>query len=111
MSRFCRNSVAGFLILLCGIAAPILAQYGAKNGEWTVFGGDPGSTRYSPLDQINRDNVRNLQVAWTFKTDNFAPAAVAQNQSTPIMAKGILYFTAGPRRNVIAVDAGTGETQ
>jgi quinoprotein glucose dehydrogenase len=111
MSRLGRNSFAGFLILLCGVTAPIVAQYGARNGEWTVYGGDPGSTRYSPIDQINRDNVRNLQVAWTFKTDNFAPAAVPQNQSTPIMVKGILYFTAGPRRNVIAVDAGTGETQ
>jgi quinoprotein glucose dehydrogenase len=110
MSRLGRASFAGFLILLCGVTAPIVAQYGAKNGEWSVYGGDPGSTRYSPIDQINRDNVRNLQVAWTFKTDNFAPGAVPQNQSTPIMVKGLLYFTAGPRRNVVAVDAGTGET-
>src|SRR5437762_13822492 len=88
----------------------LLLQQGAPNGEWPVFGGDGGSTRYSPLDQINRDNVRNLQVAWTFKTDNFAPTPVPQSESTPIMAKGVLYFTAGPRRHVIALDASTRET-
>ena len=101
--------VAGLLVLLCAPPASV-GQYGVKNGDWTSFGGDTGSTRYSPLDQINRDNVRNLQVAWTFKTDNYASTAVPQSESTPLMAKGVLYFTAGPRRHVIALDAATGET-
>src|SRR5436190_17837338 len=111
MTRLKLLCVIGLAVLVSGLPPALGGQYGVKTGDWTSFGGDNGSTRYSPLDQITRDNVRNLQVAWTFKTDNLAPAAVAQNQSTPIMAKGILYFTAGPRRNVIAVDAGTGETQ
>ena len=44
-------------------------QTGAKNGEWRTYGGDLGSARYSPLDQINAGNFSKLQVAWRFKTD------------------------------------------
>jgi quinoprotein glucose dehydrogenase len=100
----------GLVVLVCALPAALIGQYGVKTGDWTSFGGENGSTRYSPLDQINRDNVRNLQVAWTFKTDNYAPTPVPQSESTPIMAKGVLYFTAGPKRHVIALDATTGET-
>jgi quinoprotein glucose dehydrogenase len=98
------------VVLVCALPAALVGQYGVKTGDWTSFGGDNGSTRYSPLDQITSENVRNLQVAWTFKTDNYAPSAVPQSESTPIMAKGVLYFTAGPKRHVIASDAGSGET-
>ena len=101
--------LAGLVCLACALPATLGLQYGVKTGDWTSFGGDNGSTRYSPLDQINRDNVRNLQVAWTFKTDNYAPTPVPQSESTPLMVKGVLYVTAGPRRNVVAVDAATGE--
>ena len=60
-------------LLLAGFCLTLVlsAQNGARNGEWRAYGGDEGSTRYSPLDQINRDNVKNLQVAWTWKFDNF----------------------------------------
>ena len=44
--------------------APARAQLGTQDGEWRTFGGDTGSTKYAPLDQINRDNVRGLQIAW-----------------------------------------------
>ena len=47
------------------------AQSGAQDGEWRYYAGDPGSTRYSPLDQINPDNVGELEVEWTWKADNF----------------------------------------
>src|SRR5215510_6396082 len=47
-------------------------QQGAPiNGEWRRIGGDGGNTRYSPLDQINAQNVKDLKVAWTWKGDNF----------------------------------------
>src|SRR5690349_9019523 len=100
MNRFGFAVVAGLIILVCASAAAVEAQYGVKAGDWTSFGGDNGSTRYSPLDQITRDNVRNLQIAWTFKTNNYASTPVPQSESTPIMAKGVLYFTAGPQRHV-----------
>jgi quinoprotein glucose dehydrogenase len=42
------------------------AQQGTKDGNWPSYGGDAGSTRYAPLDQINRDNFNDLRVAWTW---------------------------------------------
>ena len=103
-----RRFVFGMLIasLLCVV--PLVAQYGTRNGEWRIYGAD-GGTRYSPLDQINRDNVKDLKVAWTWKSDNLGRPEI-KNETTPIMINGVLYFTAGDRRNVVAVDAGTGET-
>jgi quinoprotein glucose dehydrogenase len=84
-----------------------IAQQGATSGEWRSYSGDVGSTRYAPLDLINRDNVKNLQVAWTWRFDNFGGGT---SQTTPLMANGMLYFTVGQRRSVIAVNPGTGET-
>src|SRR5262245_662775 len=75
-------------------ALPTMAQDGARNGEWRVYGGDGGSTRYSALDQISRDNVKDLKPAWTWRSDNFGRPEF-KNESTPIMANGMLYFTAG----------------
>ena len=80
-------------------------------GEWRNYGNDEKSTRYSPLDQIDRNTVKNLQVAWTWKFDNFgSPAETVTTETTPIMVNGVLYFTAGQRRTVVAANAGTGET-
>jgi quinoprotein glucose dehydrogenase len=97
------------LALLALGAASLLAQSGAKNGEWTTYGGDLGSTRYSPLDQINASNFNKLEVAWRFKTDNLGPKPETNLESTPLMVKGVLYSTAGTRRSVIALNATTGE--
>ncbi len=88
---------------------PLAGQSGAKNGEWSTYGADLGSTRYSPLDQINRTNFSNLEIAWRFKTDNLGPRPEFNLESTPLMVKGVLYAAAGTRRSVVAVDAGSGE--
>jgi quinoprotein glucose dehydrogenase len=88
---------------------PLLAQTGAKNGEWPTYGADLGNTHYSPLDQINAGNFNKLQVAWRLKTDNFGPRPETNLQSTPLMVKGVLYTTAGTRRAVVAANAATGE--
>src|SRR3954468_2847895 len=85
------------------------AQTGAKNGEWRSYGGDLGHTRYAPLDQINAANFSKLEVAWRFKTDNLGPRPEFQFESTPLMVNGIVYSTAGSRRAVVALAAGTGE--
>jgi glucose dehydrogenase len=45
------------LLSLTFAELPVFGQKGASNGEWRQTSGDGGSTRYSPLDQINRDNV------------------------------------------------------
>jgi quinoprotein glucose dehydrogenase len=95
--------------ILIGLALPAISQTGAKNGEWRTYGGDLGSTRYSPLDQINAGNFNKLEVAWRFKTDALGPRPEYNFQSTPLMANGVLYLTAGTRRAAIALDAKTGE--
>jgi len=48
--------------LIISTAATASAQQKPADGEWSSYGGDKGFTRYSPLAQINRDNVKNLQV-------------------------------------------------
>jgi quinoprotein glucose dehydrogenase len=92
------------------LAGAVAGQQGAPvSGEWRRTGAD-GNTRYSPLDQINAANVKDLKVAWTWKSDNFGSAPEMKNETTPLMVNGVLYFTAGDRRAVVAADPGTGET-
>src|SRR5579859_2760847 len=105
-TRFC--TVA---LLAIGCCMPAMAQQGTPaTGEWRVNGGDAGSTRYSPLDQINAGNVKNLQVIWRWKAQNMGPSPQGAWEVTPLMIGGKLYFTAGTGRTVVAVDAATGET-
>ena len=103
--------VVGFgLLMLVLLAVPLTGQQGATDGEWRFTGGDEGRTRYAPLAQINRENVGELEIAWTWKSDNYGSRPEFKNETTPIMVGGVLYFTAGDRRIVVAADAGTGET-
>src|SRR5215831_15680031 len=95
------------LLLISSI--PNRAQTGAKNGEWRTYGGDLGNTHYSPLDQINGTNFNQLQLAWRFKTTNLGPRPETNLEATPLMINGVVYSTAGSRRDVIALDAATGE--
>src|ERR1700689_5859703 len=96
---------------LATITATAYAQQGGPaNGEWRVNGGDAGSTRYSPLDQINAANVKNLQVVFRWKAQNMGPTPQGAWEVTPLMVGGKLYVTAGTGRTVVAIDAATGET-
>src|SRR5207248_8236164 len=84
-------------------------QVKPKPGEWWTYGGDLASTRYSPLDQINKDNFKTLEVAWRFKTDFLGPRPEFKLEGTPLMVNGRLFATAGTRRAVVALDPETGE--
>src|ERR1700752_165749 len=95
--------------LVIGAVMPAGAQTGAKNGEWRTYGGDLGNTRYSPLDQINASNFGKLQVAWRFSTTNLGPWPEFNLEATPLMVGGVVYSVAGSRRDVVALDATTGE--
>lgn len=84
---------------------------GVENGSWQFLGGDAGHTRASPhLTQITADNFSDLEVAWHWRADNFGPGVEFTARSTPIYVDGVLYTVAGQRRQVIAIDAATGET-
>jgi quinoprotein glucose dehydrogenase len=114
MSRIMRRFLRFFLLVLAAFVAwnaSVTGQDKAHNkpGEWTTYGGDLASTRYSPLDQITKDNFDKLEVAWRFKTDSLGPRQEFNFQSTPLMINGIVYTTAGTRRAVVALDAASGE--
>jgi quinoprotein glucose dehydrogenase len=100
-----------FIVVIAGAAsaAVVRGQTGAVNGEWRSYGGDAGHTRYAPLSQIDATNFNTLTVAWRFKTDHLGPRPEFNFQSTPLMANGVLYTTAGTRRAVAALDPETGE--
>ena len=90
-----------FLAIAAGCTACSLSR------DWPVTGGDPGNTRYSPLDQINRGNVARLRVAWTYHTGDAPPDRPSEIQATPIVVDGVLY-TSTPALAVIAVRADRG---
>jgi quinoprotein glucose dehydrogenase len=93
---------------LLALLVPAVSIAQAKPGEWPAYHHDLASTRYSSLDQINRDNVSKLSIAWTWKADSADRPAEYKNENTPLMIDGVLYFTSGARRSVVAVDAATG---
>jgi len=79
--------------------------------DWPVYGGDPGGSRYSPLDMIHRGNVARLAVAWTYRTGEQSPAFATreepQLEATPIVVDGTMYLST-PLGRVIALDPATG---
>ena len=98
--------LAAVLFALISISA--LAQTG-NPGEWPTYGADLANTRYRPLDQINASNFSQLELAWSFKTDNLGTRPEYKLEGTPLMVGGVLYATGGTRRSVVALDAATGE--
>ena len=82
----------------------------APDTEWLQHRSDAGSNNYSALDQINRDTIAKLKVAWRWRSDNFGPTIWPNLETTPLMANGVLYATVGASRSVVAIDARTGET-
>src|SRR6266478_4404506 len=103
------STTAGRLILLLVVSTAVSAQ------EWRFYGGDAGGTRYSPLKQINSQNVKNLQRAWTYhmgELDRGGNATdrhhIAPFESTPLVIDGLLYVST-PSNRVIALDAESGQ--
>src|SRR5262249_12031700 len=82
----------------------VTAQKTEDREEWPSYGGGPDGIRYSRLTQINRSNVGQLQVAWTYDTGE-GPGGT---ESQPLVADGVLYSVT-PRHNVVALDAATGK--
>jgi len=70
---------------------------------WLMYGGNYQSWRFSPLKDLNRQNIKKLQVAWIFQT-----GIPSQLEASPIVADGILYLTAS-YNHLFALDAATGE--
>src|SRR4051812_44656549 len=76
--------------------------------EWTAYGRDAQGTRYSPLREIDRANVNQLAVAWTYRTGETEHThQPAKLETTPLMVDGILYLST-PFGRAIALDPATG---
>ncbi len=76
--------------------------------DWPNVGNDKGGARYSELDQINRDNVGRLEVAWTYHTGDADPAKGTTIECTPVVVDGVMYITT-VKTKVVALDAATGK--
>ncbi|WP_034949896.1 PQQ-binding-like beta-propeller repeat protein, partial [Erwinia oleae] len=83
----------------------------SEQKNWENYGNTPGGSRFVALDQITRDNVRDLKVAWTFHTGDIPDSPTgngAEDQQTPLQIGDTLYLCT-PHNNVIAVDADSGK--
>ena len=102
----CCGLIAACVTACAPPQAPV--SVASRNADWRTTGGEPGNTRYSYIDQINRLNVPQLQIAWTYHTADADTARHTQIQATPIVIDGVLYSTT-PALNVVALraDAGT----
>lgn len=80
--------------------------------DYPVYGGNKAGNRYSPLTQINVENVKNLQLAWTYlaaeKPDTSKPVRSRETQCQPIVVNGVLYGTSS-ELNLFALNAANGE--
>jgi quinoprotein glucose dehydrogenase len=101
------QSKSNFLLIraltVLALAANLSAQTAAQNNhDWPVYGGALEGGHYSPLTQINQSNVKQLQPAWTFDTEETGGL-----QTSPIVVNGILYGLS-PSQKIFALDAATG---
>ncbi len=116
-ARARRILLAGLCLGLVAVHAGSLhAQQSTAHGEWSSYGGDKANTKYSPLAQIDRDNVSKLRVLWRRPAvdpgiiEAFPDLDPSNTfQSTPLMLGGVLYAPNGVGL-VEAFDPGTGES-
>ena len=107
--------------LMVSWPAHVGAQLGSANGEWHSYGGDLGSTKYSPLDQIDETNFGDLEIAWRWQSADggldvealrdLQPTISIRNfKATPLMVGGVIYISTALHQ-VAAIDADTGRTR
>ena len=117
------------IFLLLSAVANIQAQTGERSGEWHFFGGDSGSTKYSSLDLIDKENVANLEIAWRWESvdgrfnidqlkaeypnlqvaNDVSNVSIDSLKAAPLMVDGVIYIST-PFYQAAAIDAASGET-
>ncbi|HKT80753.1 MAG TPA: pyrroloquinoline quinone-dependent dehydrogenase [Vicinamibacterales bacterium] len=118
MSKALTTVVAG-VVFSTAVTVAIVAQRQPEpspaSSEWRFYAADAASTKYSPVSQITRANVKDLQIAWRWSSsDNAIVKANPTSrpggyQDTPIMVNGVLYTTTS-LGVYAAIDPGTGKT-
>ena len=108
-----KQRIPQFLLPVLGglLAASVQA---AQPAEWPVVSGNTAGQRFSPLSDINRDNVGKLQLAWEFRHGDFSNGekgiGPSAGQVTPLVVDGRMYICT-PFSRVVALDAETGKQQ
>ena len=117
------------IFLLQSTVVNIQAQMGERSGEWHFFGGDSGSTKYSSLDLIDKENVANLEIAWRWESvdgrfnidqlmseypnllvaNDVSNVSIDSLKAAPLMVDGVIYIST-PFYQAAAIDAASGET-
>lgn len=102
-----KQNILSFTVscLLMSIAF-ISCQNNLENKEWDVYAGGKARQAYSPLTQIDTNNVKDLKVAWIYHTKDADKSG--QIQTNPLIVNGVLYGTS-PQLKLFAADAATGE--
>ncbi|MBV6522835.1 MAG: Quinate/shikimate dehydrogenase (quinone) [Gemmatimonadaceae bacterium] len=111
LAALCAAVLSGAILFRAGSLGASQAQTtirGNAPGEWRYWGADAWSTRYSPLDQIDASNFKDLEVAWQWKGGAFG--ADEYYRTTPLYASGRLFTVATTRRVAMAIDPANGET-
>jgi quinoprotein glucose dehydrogenase len=97
------------LVLL--VSCRVNVNYSGPVAEWPDYGADKGGSRHSPLDQITKENVGSLKVAWTYRSGDISDGnhgtTTSSLQVTPIVVDDVMYFCT-PFNRVIALDADSG---
>lgn len=105
---FCNALLIATLLSGCAVALQVTDQTTAHliepvAGQWPSYGRDYSNQRFSPLKQINRDNVANLAPNWSYKS-----GISTTFQATPIVVDGVMYLSL-PFNHVVALDARNGK--
>jgi len=84
-----------------------------RSRKWPTYGNDAGSSRYSPLTEINRQNIRDLKLAWTYHTGDVARGdgtwngqkiwAKSTSEATPLMVDDTLYIASSFNRIIALI--------
>lgn len=118
MARTRRELLAGTAAILLAPGCATASRRGAgaaANGDWPAYGGTNAAAKYSPLDQINRDNAGRLKIAWEWTSPDAEILKAnpqlnpGEFQATPLMIDGVLYVSTAMCQ-VAAIDAATGRT-
>src|SRR5262245_35224104 len=105
---------ASFAALATLVPMMVVRGAGGDRGEWPAYGGSNASLKYAALDQINKDNAKDLRIAWRQSAmpsevrRGRATVTVPTNyQVTPLMVGGLLFAPAGDG-SIVALNPGTG---
>src|SRR5215475_11302988 len=112
LAAFAVIAMAGLVLAGCdGKPEGTYSHTGGVVDGWPVWGHGPQGQRYSANTQITPENVKDLQVAWTYRTGDLSEPGKHADlafEATPILANSTLYLCS-PRSRIAAIDPVTGK--